>query len=336
MITDKEKTVPLLSACLAVYNVGEFLPACLDSLVSQTYSGFELICQDDGSTDNSLDILKSYAAKDTRIRIIANPENRGLAVIRNQALKEAKGKYILLLDGDDLYASTYFEKAVALAEKKGSDMVMSDHLVFYNEEEIPEKQKETSPLEHIDTKDKLMLLRRGAFAWTKLMRTEKVRELGIHYPEGLTRQDIPAHWKLVLSLDKISLLPERMIFYRQQPDATTHKKDEKLFSLALVMDIVKADLQKEPVLWEKWKKEFYRQQLDHLQGMQDRILPELKPKAMEMIRERITPEHYEFLDAGLEVRQNTRWFFQKLRGDRWAAFKLWVWESARSLYRKVR
>lgn len=88
------------SIIVPVYNVEKYLPKCLDSLVNQTYKNIEIICINDGSTDNSLAILNEYAQKDIRIKII-NQENQGVSVARNNGIDNATGDYILFVDADD-------------------------------------------------------------------------------------------------------------------------------------------------------------------------------------------------------------------------------------------
>lgn len=88
------------SIIIPVYNVEAYLRQCLDSVLGQTYGDFEAMCVNDGSTDGSLAILEEYAARDSRIRIISQP-NRGLSAARNAGLLKATGEYILFLDSDD-------------------------------------------------------------------------------------------------------------------------------------------------------------------------------------------------------------------------------------------
>lgn len=90
------------SILVPVYNVGKFLSSCLDSVLSQSFHNFEIICVNDGSTDNSLSILESYSKKDNRIKIISK-NNEGLLWARRDAIKKASGEYILFLDSDDKY-----------------------------------------------------------------------------------------------------------------------------------------------------------------------------------------------------------------------------------------
>ena len=93
--------MPKISVLVAVYNTAEYLPQCLDSLLNQTLKDVEVVCVDDASTDDSLDILYQYAARDTRLRVIALDENRGQAHARNIGLSCATGDYIGFVDSDD-------------------------------------------------------------------------------------------------------------------------------------------------------------------------------------------------------------------------------------------
>ena len=115
-----------ISVIIPVYNVEKYLSECLDSIVNQTLKEIEIICVNDGSTDNSLSILKEYAFKDNRIKII-NKENEGQGYARKVGLDSATGKYILFCDSDDYYAElTAFEKLYNCAEDKETDLVTFD------------------------------------------------------------------------------------------------------------------------------------------------------------------------------------------------------------------
>lgn len=93
---------PMVSIIIPVYNVGSYLIQCLNSVLTQTLSNIEIICVDDGSTDDSLAILQVYQTKDTRM-LVFSQENAGAGIARNFALKQAAGKYIAFMDGDDWY-----------------------------------------------------------------------------------------------------------------------------------------------------------------------------------------------------------------------------------------
>lgn len=108
---------------MPVYNSEKYLHECIDSILDQTVSDFELICVDDGSQDNSLQILHEYQAKDSRIKVFTQ-KNQYAGVARNNGLSHAKGKYILFLDSDDFFENNLIEQTVTLAESTNADIVL--------------------------------------------------------------------------------------------------------------------------------------------------------------------------------------------------------------------
>lgn len=115
-----------VSILIAVYNASEFLSECLDSVLKQTYRNIQVICIDDGSTDNSLDILREYASKDNRVTVISLPVNMGQAHARNEGLKVADGDLICMLDADDWFAPD----SIALAVEEFSKGEETDCVLF--------------------------------------------------------------------------------------------------------------------------------------------------------------------------------------------------------------
>ena len=91
-----------VSVILPVYNAGKYLHQCMDSIVNQTLKDIEIICVDDGSSDNSLEILRQYAEKDERVKVIAQA-NGGAGAARNNGLRAATGEYLSFLDSDDFF-----------------------------------------------------------------------------------------------------------------------------------------------------------------------------------------------------------------------------------------
>lgn len=104
----------MISIVVPVYNAESYLRQCLDSLESQTYSDIEIICVNDGSTDGSLDILKQYAAKDARIKVVSQ-ENQGLSEARNKGVDIAQGKWMMFVDSDDWLETDCCEKVMSVA-----------------------------------------------------------------------------------------------------------------------------------------------------------------------------------------------------------------------------
>ena len=326
--------LPLVSITMSTYNVKKFIQESLNSIVQQTFKNIEIIIIDDGSKDGTVSILQDFAQKEERIQLVLKNSNEGLSVSRNEALELAKGKYITFLDGDDLYDLEMIEKAYKLAEINRSDMVIWDHQVFFEPLESKEFAINESKLKHLDVSDKIALLQRPAFTWVKLLKTEKAKELNIHFPEGRTRQDIPVHWHLVTALDKISILPEKLAYYRQQPAATTFQKDRRVFDLAYVMDETKKNLLNHNI-YEKYKNEFLRQRLNLLFGMYDSVKEEYKKEALGLISDRLKEDEWAYILSNNSLRQQARWFYKSMEGDSISLIKYQSWKLLRLLYRKI-
>ena len=120
---------PTFSIIVPVYNTAPYLRECLDSLLAQTFAGWEAICIDDGSTDGSAAILNEYSSKDERIRV-ARQANSGVGAARNLGLDMAVGEYVTFLDGDDAYAPFWLESFHELIESTRADLVRLRQIVW--------------------------------------------------------------------------------------------------------------------------------------------------------------------------------------------------------------
>jgi len=118
-----------VSVIIPVYNVEVYLTECLHSVVNQTFQDIEIILVDDGSTDRSPEIMKAFAEKDDRIKIITQP-NRGVSTARNVGVRQAKGEYILFVDSDDMIMPNSVESLYNKAHKTGSDLLLGSALWY--------------------------------------------------------------------------------------------------------------------------------------------------------------------------------------------------------------
>ena len=113
--------MPSISVIVPVYQAEKFLHRCLDSVARQTFSDWELILVDDGSTDGSAALCDRFAAKDNRVRVFHRKKNQGVSEARNLGINEAKGDYIAFLDADDCYEFQALETLWNLREQSGAD-----------------------------------------------------------------------------------------------------------------------------------------------------------------------------------------------------------------------
>ncbi len=125
-----------LSIIVPIYNGEKYLKKCIDSVLAQTYTDFELILVDDGSTDGSLDICREYEQKDDRV-VVFHKENAGLVAARKSGLSLAKGKYIGFVDCDDYIDDDMYSNLMEVAENDGSDIVAGGMLVDFGDRKYP-------------------------------------------------------------------------------------------------------------------------------------------------------------------------------------------------------
>lgn len=122
--------MPAISVIIPVYNTEQFIGRCLDSVQGQTFMDLEILCIDDGSTDETPEILRRYAGQDSRIRVITLPENHGVPYARNLAIDEAVGEYLYYMDSDDWLDLDYLEEMYRHAVASGQDVVINSNWYF--------------------------------------------------------------------------------------------------------------------------------------------------------------------------------------------------------------
>ena len=118
--------MPKVSVIIPVYNTGRYLKRCLDSVCNQTLSDIEIICINDYSTDNSLEILNKYSLKDKRIKVIDFKKNKGASIARNSGIDEASGEYIGFVDSDDFVDLDFYEKLYRKAKETNADAIKGE------------------------------------------------------------------------------------------------------------------------------------------------------------------------------------------------------------------
>ncbi len=209
---------PLISIIVPVYNVEQWLPRCIDSLMTQTYQNIEIILSNDGSSDGSGNICDEYARKDGRIRVI-HKENQGVSVARNIAVEQAKGEYILFVDSDDYIAKDHVEILYDLCVKYNVKLSVADWCVYplgtvpklLNREYQEYKMTKYAALEdmfnhlHFDNSPCVKLYHKSLFD-------------GIKYPEGYVFEDLMTTFKLLLKCeDGVAYCNKQIYYYMFRP-----------------------------------------------------------------------------------------------------------------------
>lgn len=125
-------TAPVnISVLVPVYNVEPYLAQCLESICSQTLRELEVVCVDDASTDGSLSILREFAERDPRVKVVQAPENGGLSRSRNLAMNHAVGEYLFLVDSDDWLETDLLEEMYSRAKALDADKLVCGFRYYY-------------------------------------------------------------------------------------------------------------------------------------------------------------------------------------------------------------
>lgn len=326
---------PFITVAMAVYNGERYLRQAIENILCQSYSDYELLLIDDGSTDGSPSIMEHYAQRDNRIKVIYKERNEGLSSVRNLSIAQARGEYLLMIDADDLFEADALEIAATEASRTKADVIIWDYDIFFGDKlPIPGP---SNHLKDITANQRDRLLFYAAFMHVRLIRTEYAREKGLTFSLGLTKQDIPVHWQIMTDEgNKISLIRRALLHYRQHQSATSARKGKSLFDLATVMDIVGENLRNGGI-YSKYQDVYLTKRLSLLHGMYDFIVAELKAEALDKIRQRLDADAEVFIRTKAHLLPHrVRLFYQGLLGNGISRWQYRAIMSLRKMYRLCR
>ena len=201
-----------ISIIIPVYNVAKYLGEALDSVINQTYTNWEAICVNDGSTDNSLEILNEYANKDSRF-IIINQENRGVSNARNTALEKVTGKYIMFLDSDDFFKKEALETALKTIQSQNVDICVFGYEQLVNNELI--KSYRSKLIEKTIGENLAPDFTVYLFLWSKIYRTDFIKKYNLRFEEDQhTAEDVIFMYETIFNGATHGLLNKQLYVYR--------------------------------------------------------------------------------------------------------------------------
>lgn len=206
-----------VSVIVPVYNVEKYLERCLDTLTNQTLKEIEIICVNDGSTDNSAKILEDFALKDNRIKIINQP-NGGLSVARNTGMDVAIGEYIGFVDSDDWVDLDFYEKLYNSAKNNDCDIAVAD---FLRKHPNKDKRRLNINQEKVYTtpEDKYMVCRtyREGCVWNKIYRKSLLDKINLKFVPKMYYEDRDFTARSLFYSEKLVTVPNTYYNYFVNP-----------------------------------------------------------------------------------------------------------------------
>ncbi len=215
---------PLLSVIVPVYNTSHWLRKCMDSICGQTYGNLEILCVNDGSTDDSAAILEEYAAKDSRIKVFTQA-NGGLSAARNTALEHATGEWVLGVDSDDYLAPDALAKAMEKAHSEVDMVCMQMELVS----ESGEHMDDASGYYDLPRGSELQMNPALAVGINvcfcgKLWRRSVIETHGLMFPVGLVHEDEAFHYLAAPWIRHVACSRESVYYYLQRSGSIMQMK----------------------------------------------------------------------------------------------------------------
>ena len=226
--------MPDISIIVPIYNAEKYLNKCIESLINQTKKELEFVLINDGSTDNSEEIIKSY--KDKRIKYFKN-ENQGIGKTRNFGIEKATGKYIMFVDSDDYIdknmAKLMFDKAFS----NSLDMVVCDYYKVINNENIEEKLPSFKPTTLKKSPDLLCDI--NLSPWNKIYKTSLIKDNNIKFVENLKYEDAPFVIETLDKANKVGKVNKCLNYYVIHGNSETTVRDKRVFDILKIIDKIR-------------------------------------------------------------------------------------------------
>ncbi|WP_048190896.1 glycosyltransferase [Methanobacterium sp. SMA-27] len=308
-----------VSIIVPVYNVEKYLRQCVDSIVNQSLKEIEIICINDGSTDNSLQILEGYAQRDKRIKII-NKRNEGLSAARNTGMEYATGEYIGFVDSDDFINEKMYENLYINAKSNKSDIVMCPAYVFddnnpelnhkkpYFSLECLDKKFDNKVFDHTNTKN--LIFKVNVTCWNKIYKSQFLNEIGAKFHKMYFEDNI-FFYETYLKAKKISLIRDFLYYYRINRAGSFIKEgNKKFFDICNMHDLLKKILIETGNL-DEYLESFLNFKINGSLGRYNQVDERFKPEFFEIIKQNFIKNNLKKSDID-KLSQNNKIKYQNI------------------------
>lgn len=221
---------PIISVIIPVFNTAAYLPRCLDSVLNNTYRNLEVLCINDGSTDNSAAIVARYAQVDSRV-VLIDQKNAGVSVARNAGLDAATGEFIAFIDSDDWVHPQYFELLTHVQKRTNADVVAANYLATSTVQKVDDIQIDSCSYSALNFSE---VMKNGYFKrmiWGRIYRKDVIKNH--RFPAGIKwGEDTIFNVNALSTVSRLNaiMIDEKVYFYFQRESSAVHtlKTEEKV------------------------------------------------------------------------------------------------------------
>lgn len=284
-----------ISVIVPVYNVEKYLTECIESIRSQSLEDLEIICVNDGSTDNSLDILNNFAKQDKRI-IVINKTNSGYGHTMNMGLNAATGEYIGIIESDDFADKNMFEDLYKLAKDNDADIAKGDWFNYWSRNKFARKNNRISSAKAFqltNSKKDKSLLRINPSVWSAVYKREFLNKYNIRFLEtpGASYQDLAFSFKVFALAERVILTDKAYLYYRQDNMNSSVKSKTKVYCVCDEYDEIDRFLEEYPQLKFEFK---VQEEINRYNGYVSSVLridDTVKPEFVKVFSEHFKEEY---------------------------------------------
>jgi len=251
--------MPKVSIIVPVYNVERYLRECLNSLINQTLQDIEIICINDGSTDNSLSILEEYALRDNRVKVI-NKTNTGYGHSMNVGIEEAAGDYIGIVESDDFAAEEMFENLYILAYKNSAEVVKSNFIEYKTSPVMQKQYKEILKdcrynFIFAPVSESSVFFMQTHSIWSGIYNRDFLRKNRIRFNEtaGASYQDTSFAFKVWACAERVLLIKDAFLHYRTDNANSSVNSPAKVFCVCDEYNEIQRFLTQNSILQERYQ-----------------------------------------------------------------------------------
>jgi Glycosyltransferases involved in cell wall biogenesis len=281
--------MPKVSIVIPVYNVSMYLKECMDSVINQTLKDIEIICVNDGSTDNSLDILNEYALKDKRIKIISKP-NSGYGHTMNIGIDNASGEYIGIVEPDDYVELEMYETLYNKAKENDLDFIKADFNRFTGEKEDiflkyhKVAREETNYNRVINPSEEIIAFKFVMNTWSGIYKRSFLKKYNIKHNEtpGASFQDNGFWFQTFCFAKRILFINKPFYMNRRDNPNSSVKSKEKVYCMSEEYSHIRTFLDKNPELKEKFIYIYNLKKYHNYSFNLRRIDPSFRPEFAEL------------------------------------------------------
>ncbi|MDO5569388.1 MAG: glycosyltransferase [bacterium] len=227
-----------VSIILVVYNTSKYLRKCLTSLVNQTLKEIEIIAINNGSTDDSIDILKEYQQKYPDILKVIDNKAKSIGETRNEGIEHATGEYIGFIDDDDFVDTTMYEEYYKYAKENKLDIVVGNYIKCF--ESTLDRIEFKVPYFDISNiyENKQILNKINCTSWGKIYKKDIINKNNIIFAENLKYEDVVFVYKALINAKRIGHINKSMYYYLIRKGSETTTVNSKIFDIFAILDIV--------------------------------------------------------------------------------------------------